>query len=100
MEPIVNKVAESPIKVVNLEEVLGDIRVETFDIADHLENGFILREKELTMFATRENLKGVNVLAGPWSNKDLVVIGNAPLPDGVPTAAPAEASGARAGGSA
>lgn len=45
MEPIVNKVARSPIKVINLEEILGDVRVETFDIADHLENGFILREK-------------------------------------------------------
>ncbi|NNF04639.1 MAG: DUF2480 family protein [Rhodothermales bacterium] len=64
MEPIVNKVAESPIKVVNLEEILGDVRVETFDIADHLENGFILREKAFRKAVSEQDwshLKGAHL---------------------------------------
>ena len=60
MEPIVNKVARSPIKVINLEEILGDVRVETFDIADHLENGFILREKAFRKAIAEQD----------WSNLD------------------------------
>lgn len=64
MEPIVNKVAESPIKVINLEEILGDVRVETFDIADHLENGFILREKAFRKAVSEQDwssLKGAHL---------------------------------------
>ena len=46
MEPIQNKVAASPIKVVNLEEIIGDLDIVEFDIADYLDKGFILREKD------------------------------------------------------
>lgn len=64
MEPIINKVAASPIKVINLEEILGDVRVEVFDIADHLENGFILREKAFRKVISEHdwsNLEGVHL---------------------------------------
>lgn len=59
MEPIVNKVAKSPIKVINLEEILGDVRVEVFDIADHLESGFILREKDFRKAISEQDWSNV-----------------------------------------
>lgn len=46
MEPIIrNRVAESPIEVLNLDEVWGDVPVVTVDISAFLDGGFILREK-------------------------------------------------------
>ncbi len=45
-EPFIrNRVAESPIEVFNLEELWGDAKLMTFDLAAFLEKGFILREK-------------------------------------------------------
>ena len=45
MEPIVNKVANSPIEVFNLEELWDGNSVSTFDVAPFLDRGLILREK-------------------------------------------------------
>jgi hypothetical protein len=45
MEPIVNKVASSPIEVFNLEELWDGSAVTTFDVAPFLDQGLILREK-------------------------------------------------------
>lgn len=45
-EPVLrNRVAESPIEVFNLEELWGDAKLLTFDLAAFLDKGFILREK-------------------------------------------------------
>lgn len=52
MEPIVNRVAESDIEVVNLEAFWDDRPIHSFDLAPYLEGGFILREK-----AFREAMK-------------------------------------------
>lgn len=53
MEPIVNRVAQSEIKVFNLEELWDDARIREIDIAPFLMEGLILREKEFRM-ALRE----------------------------------------------
>lgn len=45
MAPIVNKVAQSPIEVFNLEDLWDDRKVAVFDISAFLEHGLILREK-------------------------------------------------------
>src|SRR5690606_5482302 len=46
MEPIVNKVAQSPIKVFNLEDLWDGHEVVEFDLAPFLDQGLILREKK------------------------------------------------------
>lgn len=45
MEPIVNRVAESGILVYNLEELWDEKPVVEFDLAPHLVEGLVLREK-------------------------------------------------------
>jgi hypothetical protein len=45
MEPIVNRVAESDILVYNLEELWDGKPVVEFDLAPHLVEGLVLREK-------------------------------------------------------
>jgi hypothetical protein len=45
MEPIVNRVAESDIVVYNLEELWDGRPVVEFDLAPHLVEGLVLREK-------------------------------------------------------
>jgi len=45
MEPIVNRVAESDIVVYNLEELWDGKPVAEFDLAPHLVEGLVLREK-------------------------------------------------------
>jgi len=45
MEPIVNRVAESDIVVYNLEELWDGKPVVEFDLAPHLVEGLVLREK-------------------------------------------------------
>jgi len=46
MEPIVNRVAESEIEVLNLEALWDGGEVEEFDLAPLLHLGLVLREKE------------------------------------------------------
>ena len=45
MEPLINKVANSPIEVFNLEELWDGRSVATFDVSPFLDRGLILREK-------------------------------------------------------
>jgi hypothetical protein len=54
-EAIVNKVAESGIITLDLEEYFPDVEVVVFDLADYLFMGLILREKEF-----RESLKNTD----------------------------------------
>jgi hypothetical protein len=58
MEPVVNKVAQSPIKVFNLEDLWDGGDVVEFDLAPFLDHGLILREKQF-----RESIKSYD-----WSN--------------------------------
>lgn len=46
MEPIVNRVAQSDIEVLDLESLLDFGSFDSFDIAPFLDKGFILREKD------------------------------------------------------
>lgn len=46
MEPIINRVAESEIEVLNLEDLWDGRRVRELDIAQFLVEGLVLREKE------------------------------------------------------
>jgi hypothetical protein len=52
MEPLVNKVTESAIEVFNLEELVQFDDIAELDIAQFLDRGIILREKEF-----RQNVK-------------------------------------------
>lgn len=45
-DPIVNRVAKSPLITIDLEEIYPDISVQELDIAGWLEGGFILKEKD------------------------------------------------------
>jgi hypothetical protein len=58
MEPIVNKIAQSPIKVFNLEDLWDGHDVVEFDLAPFLDQGLILREKKF-----REDVKAYD-----WAN--------------------------------
>ena len=46
MDLIQNKVAESGIQVVDLEQFLPDMPVSGIDLADYMVGGFVLREKD------------------------------------------------------
>ncbi|TDI72378.1 MAG: DUF2480 family protein [Bacteroidetes bacterium] len=58
MEPIVNRVAESDLKVFNLEELWDGNEVVELDVAPWLYEGMIVREKDF-----RESVKN-----HPWSD--------------------------------
>lgn len=55
MAPIVNKVAQSPIEVFNLEDLWDGGKVSVFDIASFLEHGLILREKPFRAAVAEHN---------------------------------------------
>src|SRR6476660_8948802 len=61
-EGFVNKVAESGIITVNLEDYFPKEEIAVFDMKDHLFMGLILKEKDF-----RETLKGLDVT--PYDNK-------------------------------
>ena len=63
--PLVNRVAESGIITINLEDYFPEARFMTFDIRDYLFQGLILRERDF-----REALKALD-----WSAyKDCIVL--------------------------
>lgn len=45
-DPIVNRVANSPLVTIDLETLYPEVDVKDLDISDWLEGGFILKEKE------------------------------------------------------
>jgi hypothetical protein len=60
MDEIVNKVEASGLMQVELRTLLPEVRVKGFDLADHLWQGMVLREKEF-----RAAMKGLDV--APWA---------------------------------
>jgi hypothetical protein len=46
VEPLINRVAQSEIDVFDLETLWDGRPIRSFDLAPHLEDGFVLREKE------------------------------------------------------
>lgn len=62
MEPFVNKVAESGIITLNLEDYYPKEEVMVFDMKDHLFMGLILKEKDF-----RESLKNMDL--SPYTGK-------------------------------
>lgn len=54
-DEIVNKVAQSGIETIDLEQWIADLPLEVLDIKDHLFQGLILREKDFRAFVSEHN---------------------------------------------
>lgn len=54
-KPLINRVAQSSLITLNLEDWFPESRITAFDLKDHLFHGLILREKEF-----RDALKGTD----------------------------------------
>lgn len=65
-KPLVNKIANSPLITLDLEQYAPDLSYALFDIKDFLFHGLILKEKDF-----RESLKAFDWT--PFEGKDLVV---------------------------
>ena len=74
-EPIINKVAESGIITLNLEDYLPKQEVIVFDIKDYLFMGLILKEKEF-----RQSLKELDLSKYKEKNVSIVCSTNAIIP--------------------
>ena len=59
-EPIINKVAESGIVTINIEDYLPKQEVVLFDIKEYLFMGLILKEKEFRQWENQEILRTYN----------------------------------------
>lgn len=54
-QPIVNRVAKSPLKSIDLEDYFPDGEITVYDLAENLFNGMILREKDFREFIKSHN---------------------------------------------
>jgi len=54
-QPIINRVAKSPLKSIDLEDYFPKGETVIYDIADNLYNGMILREKDFRAFVKDHN---------------------------------------------
>lgn len=54
-QPIINRVAKSPLKSIDLEDYFPKEETVVYDIADNLYNGMILREKDFRAFVKEHN---------------------------------------------
>jgi hypothetical protein len=74
-EAIVNKVANSGLITLNLEEYLPSGEMESFDIKDHLFMGLILKEKDF-----REALKNLDWSVYAGKNVSIICTADAIIP--------------------
>ncbi len=71
---IVNKVAESGIITINLEEYLGKNNIKIFDLKDHLFMGLILKEKEFRAALMQINWEDYkNMYTGVTCTADAII---------------------------